>query len=987
LRQPPETPLLPAWQTESNTGIERWLPRVILGGMMTLVLSLVIGMGAYYVYRHQQATTDQIAQIAERAVGDRERLLANEIAFLAQQLKADRSEFSSTLEERLRQHTRDQLDMIRALYNAAQTKVSPDQVEAFVLEAIRPIRSLNGTGSDFIISQDGTALRFPLDLQLEGRSVVGLQDDTGFAFADELRRASRLDRGENTVRFRWHPSGESEAMADAIAYVQAFEPLDWTVGSSEFIHVAYADLRNRMLDALSARANSDVASTTTFDRNTLLVLDRDARLIVAPKAVMRAADTGASHPLLRHLERLSAASLRGGGSVKFESPPTATQPAHHFLAYASIPDEWGWTLVSVSPLDQIDALIDSERQAISAATFEDFRVTAMIMLTVTTIAILLSLLFYRWIEARFQHYHTDIANRNQALNENAQELRLSAQVFEASKEAIAILDHRFRIVSVNPALERISGFARSSLIGRHCADLLTDGFTDSRVWLTTAAEIQREGHWTGELELMRPSGNAYPAWVSVGEVTNDAGEATHFVVSISDISEQKRTEQRLRHLAEYDALTNLPNRVLLLDRMTSAIQAARRHGHHLAVLFIDLDRFKNINDSLGHAVGDELLRQVAHRLSGIVRGSDTVSRLGGDEFVVLLCELDTAGRAATIASKMIASLAAPFSLDGHELTITPSIGITVFPEDGDNRDILLKNADAAMYHAKENGRNGYQFFTGELNERAQLRLELENDLRRALSRHEFALTYQPQFNLRTGQLVGAEALVRWHHPERGMIPPDQFIPIAEETGLIAPLGAWILRQACANGQKWRNEGLPDISIAVNVSAMQVRRGNFDAVVLEALSETGFPPDLLELEVTESALMTNQEHVSNTLKSIQSLGVKLAIDDFGTGYSSLGYLKRFSLDKLKIDRSFINDLPDDKEDAHLTRAIIGIGHNLDMKVIAEGVETEAQEAFLSELGCDLAQGYLYAKPLSRTDFRQMQIDLHYQATSNPASSTA
>ncbi|WP_321573666.1 bifunctional diguanylate cyclase/phosphodiesterase [Nitrogeniibacter aestuarii] len=987
MRQPPESPPRAAWQTDSTTGIERWLPRVILGGMMTLVLSLVIGMGAYYVYRHQQATSDQIREIAERAIANRERLLAGEIDYLSQELKTHRARFATDLQDALRQRTDEQHDLISALYHAVQGEIAPAQIETFILEAIRPLRNLDGAGAGFVIGQDGTALHFPLAPQLEGQHLTGLRDDTGLAFADEFRRIAADENAAHSVRFRWHPRGENEAMADAVAYVRIVEPLGWTIGNSEFVHAAYASLRTRMLEQLSARANNKAASGSSVDSDVLMVLDRDSHLIAAPAPLMRAALAENSHPLLRNVSRFADASLRGGGVVKFEVPPTSAQPSRRYLAYASMPDEWGWTLVSISPLDQIDALVAEERQSISTATANDFRLTALIMLAVTTIAILLSVLFYRWIEARFQHYHTDIASRNRALSENAQELRLSAQVFEASKEAIAILDHRFRIVSVNPALERISGFTRSGLIGRHCADLLTDGFTDSRIWLTTAAEIQREGHWTGELELVRPSGSAYPAWVSVGEVTNDAGHATHFVVSISDISDQKRTEQRLRHLAEYDALTSLPNRVLLLDRMANAILSARRHGHHLAVLFIDLDRFKNINDSLGHAVGDELLRQVAHRLSGIVRGSDTVSRLGGDEFVVLLTELDTPGRAATIASKMISSLAAPFYLDGHELTITPSIGITVFPEDGDNRDILLKNADAAMYHAKENGRNGYQFFTSELNERAQLRLELENDLRRALSRHEFALAFQPQFDLRSGQLVGAEALVRWHHPERGMIPPDQFIPIAEETGLIVPLGAWILRQACANGQKWRDEGLPDITIAVNVSAMQVRRGQFDAVVLEALSETGFPPDLLELEVTESALMTNQDHVSSTLKAVQSLGVKLAIDDFGTGYSSLGYLKRFSLDKLKIDRSFIDDLPDDKEDAHLTRAIIGIGHNLDMKVIAEGVETEAQEAFLSELGCDLAQGYLYARPLSRTDFRQMQIDLHYQATSKPASSTA
>ena len=958
-------------------GIEHWLPRIILGAMLTLVLGLMAGVTIYYVYRQESAARQRIDEIGRRTLADHEQDLARDIAQIRRELRERRLRFEGGVDAHLHQRIVAHQALLESTARALEDAVAPGRTRALMLAALRPVF---GPG-DFIIAADGTALLFGPDPAFEGRRVVDLSDDTGLRFIAEFMATARTGT-EHAVRFRWHPPHEPEAMADARARITRFVPFDWTIGSSVFIHHAYAELRQDMIEQLVLQAQT-WARRPTPERSTLLVLDRDGRLLAGPDR----ADSTPLPVLLRHTERFVAESLQGGGAIHFETPPEATTPARHYLAHAAQPDEWGWILVAVRPLDRIEQAVADAGAHIRATTISDIRVTVITMFITAAIATLLSVLFHRWIASRFGAYHRDIAARNRALGENARELRLSAQVFEASKEAIAILDHRFRIISVNPPLEQISGFARAGLIGRHCAELLTDSGVDMRAWASSAARIEEQGHWSGELALARPDGTTYPAWVSVGVISGEGDTPGHFVVSISDISEQKRNEQRLRHLAEYDSLTSLPNRVLLLDRMRKAIQTAQRHGHHLAVLFIDLDRFKNINDSLGHAVGDELLRQVAHRLGTLVRSADTVSRLGGDEFVVLLTDLDTPGRAASVAAKMLEALAAPFHLDGHELTVTPSIGITVFPEDGDNRDALLKNADTAMYHAKESGRNGYQFFTRELNERAQLRLELESDLRRALARHEFSLTFQPQFDLRSGAVVGAEALVRWHHPERGAIPPDQFIPIAEETGLIVPLGAWILRQACATGRTWRDEGLPEISMAVNVSALQVRRGQFDAVVLEALSETAFPPDLLELEVTESALMTNQEHVSTSLGAIQALGVKLAIDDFGTGYSSLGYLKRFKLDKLKIDRSFINGLPDDIEDAHLTRAIIGIGHNLDMTVVAEGVETDAQQELLTQLGCDLAQGYLYAQPLSRTDFRQMLIDLRYQATSKPADSTA
>ena len=964
----------PATQTGD---VGHWLPRAVFAGMLALILVLLLGTGGYFVYRQEQTFEASAIELEARARAEQEAILLGDVTRVTDALQRQRATFNTALRARLKArvgHAANIAASIHASLNGTQPAAA---LQRIVAQSLRPIRGTGGGGNLFILDRQNRALLFPLAPERELDTPLALTDDTGHRFIDSFHQAARDSRGDY-VRFRWYPPDEDESMADATAYVGHFEPFGWTIGSSAFLHVARAELKRS--------AVAELVNHTPDDTRFVLIINADGRVLTAlPEAHLGPGAVPDSAPWW--VQKLLDKGRTGGGVVNFETQFPGLPSLSRHIAYAAPVDVWGWTVAAVARLDTVDQLIAGERDRMRATTREDFVVTLLTMLAAFGIALILSVLFYRWMDERFRRYHQDIETRNRALNDNARELRLSAKVFEASNEAIAILDHRFRIISVNPALERVSGFKHARIVGRHCAELLIGDARAGSIWQQTEAQLRDVPQWAGEMDLKHADGSTYPGWVSVGAVTNESGRHAHFVVSISDISNQKRNEQRLRQLAEYDALTGLPNRVLLLDRMSAAIETARRHTQFLAVLFIDLDRFKNINDSLGHAAGDSLLRNVAHRLASMVRSCDTVSRLGGDEFVVLLTELDTAGRAAAVASKLLKSLAAPYDIDGHELTVTPSIGITVFPDDGDNRDLLLKNADAAMYHAKENGRNSYQFFTRELNERAQLRLSLENDMRRALSRHEFSLFYQPQFDLHSGTLVGAEALLRWEHPERGFIPPDSFIPIAEETGLIVPLGAWILRQACATAQAWRDEGLPEIVMAVNISALQIRRGHLEATIFRTLGETGFPPTLLELELTESALMTHQTHVSATLKAIQSAGVGLAIDDFGTGYSSLAYLKRFKLDKLKIDRSFINELPDDTDDAHLTRAIIGIGHYLDMKVIAEGVETSAQEGFLCELGCDMAQGYLYAKPLPADAFRQMLIDIKYQPTSKPAASTA
>ncbi|MHB0888843.1 putative bifunctional diguanylate cyclase/phosphodiesterase [Acidithiobacillus sp.] len=437
--------------------------------------------------------------------------------------------------------------------------------------------------------------------------------------------------------------------------------------------------------------------------------------------------------------------------------------------------------------------------------------------------------------------------------------------------------------------------------------------------------------------------------------------------------EIEKAKVRMAHLSQHDALTDLPNRILLNDRLGQAIALARRQGKQLAVMFLDLDRFKHINDSLGHAVGDHLLQSVAKRLTAGVRSSDTVCRQGGDEFVILLADVEHAGDAALSAQKILAALTAPHHINQRELHVTVSIGISIYPQDGQDADTLIKSADTAMYHAKEGGRNNYQFFEPEMNVQAVERHTIEGGLRRALERQEFMLHYQPKINLESGTISGVEALVRWQHPQRGLILPEQFVWIAEDCGLIVPIGVWVLREACRQARTWQDAGLPPIPVAVNISAVQFRHKDFLESLAAILKDTGLAPRYLELELTESVLMHDADFTTSVLKALKAMGIRLAIDDFGTGYSSLSYLTRFPIDTLKIDQSFLRDITNataDSDDAAIVAAVVSMGKSLNQRVIAEGVETREQLAFLQAQGCGEGQGFYFSRPVTAEELAEL-----------------
>ncbi len=556
----------------------------------------------------------------------------------------------------------------------------------------------------------------------------------------------------------------------------------------------------------------------------------------------------------------------------------------------------------------------------------------------------------------------DISERKRA----EEQLVLASEAIAATAEGILITDSSRRIVSVNKAFTRITGYESHEVIGG-TPDMLStgrhDGELHGRIW----EELERSGHWQGEIWNRRKNGEAYAELMTISAVKNTVGHVTHYVGVFNDISPLKEYEARLEYLAHHDALTGLPTRALLRDRVEVAIAHAAREGAHLALLFVDLDRFKLINDSMGHEVGDQLLQAVSLRLKETLRESDTVSRHGGDEFLVLLPSLASVQDAGRVAEKLIEQVAMPYELDDHELIITTSVGIAVYPENGKDLDVLLRNADAAMYAAKQAGRHRYQYYSESMNAQAADRLMLEHELRHALERGELHAVYQPQVNLASGQVVGVEALMRWTHPRLGAVSPGRFIPVAEECGQIVALGEWMMREACRQRADWQRRNLMNAAVAVNVSAIQLRQPNFVTLVQSILEETGLDPTHLELEVTESLLMQGTDAMIGRLHELHRLGVRLALDDFGTGYSSLSYLRQFPLDRMKIDQCFVRDLPHNDDAAVITEAIATLGRALGLRVIAEGVETEHQAEFLRDTWCQDAQGYLYCKPLPPAAF--------------------
>jgi diguanylate cyclase (GGDEF)-like protein/PAS domain S-box-containing protein len=583
------------------------------------------------------------------------------------------------------------------------------------------------------------------------------------------------------------------------------------------------------------------------------------------------------------------------------------------------------------------------------------------------------------LEGHIDTYSFGRAIRNMAERKTAEEVLFiekerASVTLNSIGDAVLSTDLLGNVTYLNVVAEKMTGWTCAEAPGRPSGEVfhIIDGATRKLCPNPIERAIQEDKtvKVTPNCILIRHDGSESAIEDSAAPIHDRSGSVTGAVIVFHDVTESRATTLEMSHLAKHDILTNLPNRLLMKDRISQAIVAARRNNTKIAVLFLDLDGFKDINDSLGHAVGDNVLQSVASRLVGCVRSSDTVSRQGGDEFVVLLSEIKQPSDAIITARKILTALTASHRFDQHDLQLMASIGLSTYPEDGQDAEILLKNADTAMYQAKKRGHNNYEFFNQDMNARTIERQSIEADLRGAIERQEFVLHYQPKINLQTEKITGAEALIRWLHPNRGLVSPLQFIPIAEESGLILPIGQWVLREACRQARAWQDVGLPAIPVAVNVSSLEFRSKDFLKNVQAILGDTRLEPRYLELELTESVLMQDAESTASALEALKGMGVRLAVDDFGTGYSSLSYLSRFPIDVLKIDQSFVHKITSDTGDAIITNAVINMGKSLKQRVIAEGVETVDQLTFLLAHGCDEGQGYYFSRPMVAQQFARL-----------------
>ncbi|MGR9088267.1 MAG: putative bifunctional diguanylate cyclase/phosphodiesterase [Gammaproteobacteria bacterium] len=560
--------------------------------------------------------------------------------------------------------------------------------------------------------------------------------------------------------------------------------------------------------------------------------------------------------------------------------------------------------------------------------------------------------------------------------------QIDAIAFGWSQKALVITDANHIILRINNAFTEATGFTSEDVVGRQIS-ILRSGHHEGAFYEAMQDSIDRSGFWQGEIWERRKNGEIYLSWLFITAVKDLAGTVIFYVGMRIDITERKAMEEEIKRLAFYDPLTHLPNRLLLQDRLKHCINLERRTGQNLALLMLDLDRFKAVNDRLGHMAGDELLQQVAERIKNRLRDVDMVARLGGDEFIVLLEDINHPQDASRVAEDIIRELSKPFKLNqSHDVWIGASIGISLYQQHGDSLEILMDHADKALYQAKDRGRGCFAYFSEDLTIAARERIELETRLRRAIQQQELRVFYQPQIDIATGLIVGAEALVRWLDPAEGLIPPSRFIPIAEETSLIEEIGEWVLRETCNQGQYWLVCGLPPVTLAVNISPYQLKRCDINVLVASILGDTGFPAQHLELEITESGIMENQDNVTEILNSLRNQGIRLAIDDFGTGYSSLAYLKSFPLNVLKIDKSFIDDIPHSKDGMEIAATIIAMGHTLGLKVLAEGVESAEQLAFLRNHDCDTYQGYIKSRPLSAKEFADLLRNQRSYIAINP-----
>lgn len=929
-------------------------------GTVAIAVLLLVTVASHFLIKNKQDNDIRLAALEQEFLQKGHNRLVSEVKSANDYIRYMVAQAETVLKQHSQTEVLKAHSIATTIYQLEHSQRPESEVKALIRESLRDIRFFNGRGYIFIDDANGLCILLPTSPSVEGRSLYDNQDDTGHYIMRGLLAAADNDAGEGFSRYRWYPPHDQTLMEDKIAFVKLFEPYGWIIGAGDYLYQIENDLKEQALKRLE--------SIRFGEHGYLAVFDGDGRLMSSPGlSSLQGKNIGADKKKLedKAIQTILAKAEQGGGFINYQWYFPNGEGPYNKISLVGKVDDLDWIIVAGFYPEDIKGLLQSQKDLLAKAQFEDRSQLYLFLILAAFITLTLSYIFSQWLNRKFTQNHLDLQQQQNELLENAEQLKLASRVFDNASEGIMVTGDNNVLLAVNDAFTEITGYTAEEVLGRN-PKFLQSGRHDESFYRQMWLAINQRGQWSGEIWNRRKSGELFPQWLSISASLDTAGEVRNYIASITDLTERKEVEKKIQYLSDYDPLTNLPNRRLLGYRVDQTINMSKRKGdQQFALLYIDLDHFKNINDSLGHGFGDEILQKVAERIECLIRDGDTVSRLGGDEFMILVSDLDKLESIANLAERLLYDISRPLETDGH-LTVTPSIGIAVYPNDGDSFDTLLRNADAAVHFAKTQGRNNYQFYTAEMNRQASTRLRVEMALRKAIEKNEFTVFYQPQLCLAKKKLIGCEALVRWQHPEQGLVPPDAFIPLAEETGLILQIGGWVLEQACLQGVKWLHKSGPDFTMSVNVSVRQFRPELVDEV-RNALVHSGLPSSNLVIEITESTLMQNEETTLLLLQELKQLGVQLSLDDFGTGYSSMAYLKRFNLDQLKIDRAFISDLPHNRDDAAITSAIIDVASHFGLVTVAEGIETEAQAEFLANVGCVEGQGYLYEKPIPADAF--------------------
>ncbi len=943
------------------------VPRLHLFGTLFVVVATTLALGSLFSWQQVSDHRTSLSRLEAVLNANIEDRLSAEMRSATNVLEFSRSRTEAVLRQQLVEKVDFALQLAESIHTRESARLPADEVRRQIVEALRPLRFFDGRGYFFIDDMEGRFILLPTAPQYEGQLAPDNRDDTGHPIMQGLIEAARKPQGQGFSRYRWYRPDTPAVMADKLAYVRHFAPYDWLIGAGDYTYEWEDILQNEALERLR---------TIRFGRSGYVaVLDAHGRALLFPA---NRDEEGKDMDAFEDVRRTALRAIRdkareGGGFVRYDWPdPDHGNALAEKLALVSTWEPWGWTLVVTLFQDETRAALNAELARHEAGNTQRLVNLGYALAAALLVAFVASLLFSRWSRNLFRTYHDENQAQREALARQAEALRDSENklnvILDTVEAHIYIKDTSYRYQYANHQVCALFGCSSEEIVGKD-DHAFFDAATVQQIHDNDRKVLERGERVAVEEINQSRDGGPPRAFLSVKiPLRRDNGEIVALCGVSTDITQRKAMEDEIRLLAFYDPLTHLPNRRLLGDRLQQALVSSARNEEFCALLFIDLDNFKTLNDTLGHDKGDILLQQVAARLVTCVREGDTVARLGGDEFVIMLSGLgeegaEAARRAKAVGEKVLVRLGQPFEVPGRTHFSTGSVGITVFEGREHSVDDLLKQADLAMYQAKASGRNTLRFFDPQMQAALNTRAALEADLRRGLAEGQFVLFYQVQIG-RNGHPLGAEALLRWMHPERGLQGPNSFIPVAEETGLIVAIGHWVLSAACQQLQRWQQDPqTAHLSIAVNVSARQFRQPDFVAHVLTAIDSHGIEARHLKLELTESLLLDDVDDTIAKMAALKRRGVSFSLDDFGTGYSSLSYLKSLPIEQLKIDQSFVRDLLSDPNDAAIARAIITLADSLGLTVIAEGVETEAQRDFLAAQGCHAYQGYLFGRPVA------------------------